>query len=646
MDSVQSLALLVLLAPLVAAGAIALSALLQARRLARLIAMGGAAISFVAASAALVRLLNGGTDGEASLNLGVWLSSGARDPFQLAFPIAVDVPAVLLAAITSLCTLCALAATRTRLSDGASERLVSMGASLLLSSSLGIVLSENVGELFVLWQIASFSSYLMLSATAETGPEAAAAKKFMVMQRCAEFWLLCAVLAFAVAYRTLDYDDLIGYLRYQGGSRFALVHFIGLCLLAAGAARCALFPFLGWIDGLAAGPAVATLLVEGTCLMPAGVLLLIRFLPALHAATAASAFAVFLGGASAFFAAICAWCENDPRRQAGFACASIFGFVVLGLSLPGQAAAAWGIVLTVVFIPTSTVLLGWSAQWRRTGVESRPYEISGTHAPLTTGAVAVSIVVLLSGICGQGGILAAALGALSKGAVQGGATLALTVVLALGAQFFAALAMTRALLTRTTAIEVAVPGFVSVSKVDSPEDDSKFFANLSSWPMVVLAACGIVIGLAGGALTLAGRTNAPTSAAMPTLAGGTIVATLLGCLPALAGFFAGWRRPRRAPDNRELRTTGDLLTRLGRKRFYCDAFLLSLVVLPTRGLAQMVRFIDWFVVDGFVSGAPISAVESAGAVLEPVEGRSVFFYLVSAAVGTALLGAVVVSLRY
>jgi NADH:ubiquinone oxidoreductase subunit 5 (subunit L)/multisubunit Na+/H+ antiporter MnhA subunit len=164
--------------------------------------------------------------------------------------------------------------------------------------------------------------------------------------------------------------------------------------------------------------------------------------------------------------------------------------------------------------------------------------------------------------------------------------------------------------------------------------------------MVVLAACGIVIGLAGGALVLAGRTNAPANAAMPTLAGGTIVATLLGCLPALAGFFTGWRRPRRAPDNRELRTTGDLLTRLGRKRFYCDAFLLSLVVLPTRGLAQMVRFIDWFVVDGFVSGAPVSAVESAGAMLEPVEGRSVFFYLVSAAVGTALLGAVIVSLRY
>ena len=214
-----------------------------------------------------------------------------------------------------------------------------------------------------------------------------------------------------------------------------LVHFIGLCLLGTcDAVRP--FPVFGLDRWGYAGAAVATLLVEGTCLMPAGVLLLIRFLPALHAAAAASAFAVFLGGASAFFAAICAWCENNPRRQSGFACASIFGFVVLGLSLPGQAAAAWGIVLTAVFIPTSTVLLGWSAQWRRTGVESRPYEISGRHAPLATGAVAVSIVV-----CYRGFVVKAASWRPHCGAVEGrcarGATLALTVVLALGDSFFA-----------------------------------------------------------------------------------------------------------------------------------------------------------------------------------------------------------------
>jgi hypothetical protein len=56
--------------------------------------------------------------------------------------------------------------------------------------------------------------------------------------------------------------------------------------------------------------------------------------------------------------------------------------------------------------------------------------------------------------------------------------------------------------------------------------------------------------------------------------------------------------------------------------------------------------VDWFLIDGFVSGAPASAVEAAELMLEPVQGRSVAFYLASAAVGTALLAAVVIWSRY
>jgi NADH:ubiquinone oxidoreductase subunit 5 (subunit L)/multisubunit Na+/H+ antiporter MnhA subunit len=647
MDSLQSLlALAVLLAPLLAAAAIAVSSLVPARRTARLLAAGGAAVSFVAAAIALARLVGGGLDGEAPLSLGVWLTSGPRDPFQITFAIALDLPAALLAALMSLSTFYALVCTRPRLSDSASERLLFVGASLLLSSSLGIALSANVGELFVFWQIAAVSSYLMWSAASESGAFAAAAKKFIVVQRCAEFCLLCAVFAFAAAYRTLDYDDLLQYLRFQGVSRFALVHFIGLCLLGACAARCALFPFLGWLEGLTFGPVLTSTLVEGICVVPAGVLLLIRFVPALHAAAAAAVFAVFLGGASAFFSAICAWSETEPRRQAVFACASVMGIIVLGLALPVPVAPAWSVVLTAVFIPTSAAVLVWSSGEGRTGKDFRSYDASTAEASLTTGAVAVSIVVLFSGICGQGGIVGAALNILSRGAVQGGTTLALTAALSLAAEFFAALAMTRALLAARMTSEIAAP-LDSVVSVTVPAE-ARPHSNLSHhrWLLVVPAACGILVGLAGGALILAGKTSAPAAAMIPTLAGGSLAATLLGCLPALAGFFIGWTRPRRAPADPAGNTSGDLLTRLGRKRFYGDAFLLAFVALPTRAIAQGARFIDWFLIDGFVSGAPASAVESAGAVLEPIQERSVLFYLTSAAVGTGLLAAVVVGLRY
>jgi len=632
MDSVQSfLALVVLLAPLVAAGGTAAFGLTRSRRLGRGLCMLGAAVSFFAAAAAVVRLYGGGLGVQLPLSLGVWLTSGLHDPFQIEFAVCLDLPSACLAAVMSLSTFCALGWNRSDVPDGPSGRLMHIASSFLLASSLGIVLATNAGELFVFWQIASIAGYFMYAAGIQTSPQAAAAKKFVLVHRVAEFWLLCAVFALAVGYHTLDFDDLFQYLRIHGvAQRFALVHFIGLCLLGAAVVRCALYPFLGWAAGLAEVPSLTSTLVEGICLMPAGAVLLIRFFPVMDAAAAASHFAVFLGAASALIAAICAWSESNLRRQAGFACASVFGLIVLGLSLRVPAAGAWSVVLTATFIPTSAAVLGCFAGRRLQ---------SFFECRIGAGAAAVSVVILFSGICGQGGIISAGLIAASRGS----ATLGLAVVLACFAQFFAAFAMTRALLAERARRIFALPSAPPLDDVCFAESRSIFSGLLTSCSILMLAACGVIVGLAGGALTLTPSASAGTS--LLTLAGGSPVASLVGCLPAVAGFIAGWPRSRPDSADRPYGTREALLARLGSHRFYCDGFLFVLIVLPIRGLAQFARFVDWFFIDGFVSGAPASAVETAAYMLEPVQGRSVLFYLTSAAVGTTLLAAVVVWLR-
>jgi NADH-quinone oxidoreductase subunit L len=612
--------------------------------------MLGAGASFCAAAVALVRLSSGHLDAAAPLSLGTWLSVGPHDPLPIAFGMTMDIPAAGLAAVMSLCTLCALAWNRPGPSDGPSERLLYIAASFLLSSSLGFVMSTNVGELFVFWQIAAVSAYLMSSAAAETVARAGAARKFVLTQRLTEFCLLCAVFAIAIGYQTLDIAELINHLLARGAAqRFALVHFVGLCLLGACVGRCALIPFLGWTEGLATGPALVSVLVEGICLMPAGALLLIRFLPVLHAASAASALAVFLGGASAFCAAVCAWAETDARRQAGFACVSVFGIVVLGLSLPVPTAAAWGLVLTATFLPTSAAVLGWFATGPWPATDSRTPGGAGESARLiprlAQGSVAVSIALLFSGICGQGGIMAAGLQAVAGSGGRASATLTLSYVLALCAQFFGALAMTRALLAGRNGYEVSTPASFSVFEMRPFESKSERSARYSSWPMIVLAVCGVVVGLVVGPLLLIARPTTGAGTNSLTAATGGLAGALVGCLPALAGFLVGWWRPRRELADRPSRQSGSVLLRLGRNRFNCDTFLFVFAVLPVRGLAQLARFVDWFFIDGFVSGAPASAVESAAVLLEPIQMRSVSFYLASAGVGTALLAVVIVWLR-
>ena len=55
----------------------------------------------------------------------------------------------------------------------------------------------------------------------------------------------------------------------------------------------------------------------------------------------------------------------------------------------------------------------------------------------------------------------------------------------------------------------------------------------------------MLVGLFAGALTLVGRPEPAAKTILPSLGGGNMVASLVGCLPALAGFFAGWRNAKK-----------------------------------------------------------------------------------------------------
>jgi NADH:ubiquinone oxidoreductase subunit 5 (subunit L)/multisubunit Na+/H+ antiporter MnhA subunit len=265
-------------------------------------------------------------------------------------------------------------------------------------------------------------------------------------------------------------------------------------------------------------------------------------------------------------------------------------------------------------------------------------------------------VLLFAGIGGQGGILGAGLLAFAQGIPPGRPALLLDLAFGGSATYFAAFAMTRAILAQRVANELGSPLSTSAAGTDRFETFSSPDARDSRWSLIVLTVCGAAIGLGGGALMLAPRQISGTGMSPIILAGGNIVATVIGCLPAFAGVFVGWGQARlgqaRPEQARQEQATDlepefeGLLTRLGRNRFYCDPLLFVLLALPVRAAAQFARFVDWFFIDGFVSGAPASAVEAAGLMLEPVQGRSVVFYLASAVVGTALLAAVVISLRY
>ena len=188
----------------------------------------------------------------------------------------------------------------------------------------------------------------------------------------------------------------------------------------------------------------------------------------------------------------------------------------------------------------------------------------------------------------------------------------------------------------------------------------------AGWPMICLSVGGLLVACVA----------VRTAISWPHVAGSGVpgrqpglIGVLAGLVPGIAGLLVGRRQSQRVPVPHHaellpfpghfgpgqpvLGPTGfgpggnsrTLLMRLGQNRFYCDALLFLFVALPVRGAAQLVRFADWYVVDGLTSGIPVGLVEAATPMLEPIQKRSVAFYIVSAVVGTAILTGLIVWLR-
>jgi NADH:ubiquinone oxidoreductase subunit 5 (subunit L)/multisubunit Na+/H+ antiporter MnhA subunit len=590
------------------------------------LAVLGALTSACCALGLLVRRIVTGSETlltDSPSTLGTWSVNGQGDLLRINFGLRFGAQTALLAAVLALTTAILFVGRRGRDSESSAGRWLPLGGSLLLFTSIGVTASTNFAELFVFCGIGTAVAYVLSSLAAENPQQAVAARKLVLVLSVSDALLACAVFILAGIFGTVDFLSLFGRPEVwaQAADHSAgFVDLIGLCILGAAIGRCGLIPFLGWIGDLSAKPPRLAALIEAISLLPCGAVLLVRAFPLLISAGAIVPLAAFVGGSSAFCLAVCAVANSEFRRAAGFACASVLGTILLGLSTPTAAAPIVVLGLLAVFVPATTAILT---------AESAAGHASGRRA-------IAAIVILFSGVFGQAWLLGSALETLFSAAGHDAPPLLLAVLLSACAQYMAAASVARPSGWIGRADDSAEP-----SRLDP------FAANFVEAQTSVRTATGIKpIVLACLAVTAGVAAATVNHRAIPQLfTGGTLGYAALGLIPGLGGLIAGalsgqgeWRI---FPAD----SVNGVLMRLGRSSFYFDAFLFLFVLVPLRGVAALARFIDWSVIDTLASGGPASLFESAGSFFGPVQRRGVFFYLVSAVIGTAVLSVLLIWLR-
>ena len=218
--------------------------------------------------------------------------------------------------------------------------------SLFTFSMLGLVLSGNLFQIYMFWELVGVSSYLLISFYFERPSAVAAAKKAFIVTRFADLGFLIGILILSFGAETLDFKTLISRLTTSTPQLHSLVSnsFFGLSFLtwglllvfAGGAGKSAMFPLHIWLPDAMEGPTPVSALIHAATMVVAGVYLVARLFPVFAiSCPAALHFVGYVGAFSALLAAVIACTQTDIKRVLAYSTMSQIGFMVFALGVSG-----------------------------------------------------------------------------------------------------------------------------------------------------------------------------------------------------------------------------------------------------------------------------------------------------------------------
>lgn len=219
--------------------------------------------------------------------------------------------------------------------------------SLFTFSMLGLVLSSNLFQIYIFWELVGVSSFLLIGYYFTKPAAVAASKKAFIVTRFADLGFLIGILILSYETGTLDFQPLITILTTPGTASLVQAQtttFLGASILTwglalifiGGAGKSAMFPLHIWLPDAMEGPTPVSALIHAATMVVAGVFLVARLFPiyALSAAPLLHLIA-WVGAISAVIAAVIACTQTDIKRVLAYSTMSQIGFMLFALGVSG-----------------------------------------------------------------------------------------------------------------------------------------------------------------------------------------------------------------------------------------------------------------------------------------------------------------------
>lgn len=226
-------------------------------------------------------------------------------------------------------------------------------------SMIGLVLSPNLFQNYIFWELVGVSSYLLIGFWYKKPSASDAAKKAFIMNRIGDFGLLAGTIAvsyFMYQYSSvtslatvpfLNISDIGSYLySYTNDWIFTI---ICILLLLGSFAKSAQFPLHTWLADAMEGPTPVSALIHSATMVAAGVYLVARLYPIYSLSDNVMNFIAIIGLVTALICAYFAITQKDLKRILAYSTNSQLGLMFLALGAGAYTSGLFHLVTHAYF---------------------------------------------------------------------------------------------------------------------------------------------------------------------------------------------------------------------------------------------------------------------------------------------------------
>ncbi|MFW6732469.1 MAG: NAD(P)H-quinone oxidoreductase subunit 5 [Synechococcus sp.] len=578
--------------------------------------------------------------------LFTWATAGS---FSLPMGFRVDaLGAVMLALVTSIALLVMIYSHGYMAHDKGYVRFFTYLA-LFSSSMLGLVVSPNLLEIYVFWELVGMCSYLLVGFWYDRDGAAHAAQKAFVVNRVGDFGLLLGILGLFWATGTLSFDGIAagvqagladGTLPGWAATLLCLLVFMGPM------AKSAQFPLHVWLPDAMEGPTPISALIHAATMVAAGVFLVARLEPLYDQFPSVQLTVAVVGTITCFLGASIALTQMDLKKGLAYSTVSQLGYMMLAMGCGAPLAGMFHLVThacfkAMLFLGSGSVIHAMEEVVGHEPVLAQDMRLMGglrRSMPITAvtffiGCVAISGLPPLAGFWSKDEILGEAFQAYPLLWLVGWLTAGMTAFYMFRLYFLTFEGPFRG---HDTALQTRL---LQAAGRGAPEHGhGEGDVHESAWPMtlplVVLAVPSVLIGLLGMpwnnrfAALLDPREAAEAMAHFSMaeflpLAGASVAVSLVGISVAVVAYALG-----RLDLGTAVAGRFPAINRFLANKWYLDDINERIFVRGSRALARQVLEVDAKVVDGVVNLTGLLTLGSGEGLKYFETGRAQFYALI------------------